>query len=130
MKEENILKEKFGKVNPFTVPEGYFDSFADKLMEQLPEPEARIIEMHAESWWHKLPLRKIAAVAAVAAIVGSGAFLAIRNEVDSHAPMASTVHQHTEKAEGTSTSYGSFDEMADYTMMDNQDIYASLVAEN
>lgn len=130
MKEENILKEKFGKANPFTVPEGYFDSFADKLMEQLPEPEARIIEMHAESWWHKLPLRKIAAVAAVTAIVGSGTFLVIRNEVGSHAPMASTVHQHYEKTEGMSTSYGSFDEMADYTMMDNQDIYASLVAEN
>jgi len=25
---------------------------------------------------------------------------------------------------------GSFDQMADYTMMDNQDIYASLIAEN
>ena len=130
MKEEKILKEKFGKANPFTVPEGYFDSFADKLMGQLPEPEARIIEMHAESWWHKMPLRKIAAAAAVAVVMGCGAFLAIHNETDNHAPMASTMHQHSEKGEGTSSSYGSFDEMADYTMMDNQDIYASLVAEN
>ena len=130
MKEEKILKEKFGKANPFTVPEGYFDSFADKLMGQLPEPEARIIEMHAESWWHKMPLRKIAAAAAVVAVVGGGAFFAIHSETGNHAPMASNMHQHSEKGESTSSSYGSFDEMADYTMMDNQDIYASLVAEN
>ena len=33
LKEEKILKDKLGTANHFTVPEGYFDSFAEKLME-------------------------------------------------------------------------------------------------
>lgn len=41
MKEEKNLLEKCGKKNPFTVPEGYFESFTDKLMEQLPEKESQ-----------------------------------------------------------------------------------------
>ncbi len=33
------LLKKYGKKNPFTVPEGYFQDFSEKLMEQLPEKE-------------------------------------------------------------------------------------------
>lgn len=35
--EDSKLKEKIGKTNPFKVPDGYFESFTDKLMEQLPD---------------------------------------------------------------------------------------------
>ncbi len=38
IKEEEKLLERCGKKNPFVVPEGYFEHFADHLMEQLPEP--------------------------------------------------------------------------------------------
>ena len=41
LKEEKILKDKFGTANHFTVPEGYFDSFAEKLMESLPAQNLR-----------------------------------------------------------------------------------------
>jgi len=37
MNEEKYIEEKLGKRNPFLVPDGYFDSFADRLMQQLPE---------------------------------------------------------------------------------------------
>ena len=44
-KEEKILIDKFGKANHFSVPEGYFESFTDQMMDLLPESEARVIEM-------------------------------------------------------------------------------------
>ena len=40
MKRNDLeLQKKYGKKNPFTVPEGYFDHFAEELMNQLPEKE-------------------------------------------------------------------------------------------
>ena len=41
MKEENELRKKYGAPNPFTVPEGYFENLAGKVMEQLPEKESQ-----------------------------------------------------------------------------------------
>ncbi len=39
MKEEDTLLRKHAARNPFTVPEGYFDSFSKELMSRLPEKE-------------------------------------------------------------------------------------------
>lgn len=39
MKEEEKLMNKFGKENPFNVPEGYFENFTKELMDKLPEKE-------------------------------------------------------------------------------------------
>lgn len=52
MKEEKNLLEKCGKKNPFTVPEGYFESFTDKLMEQLPEKESQ--EVPKIGMWQRI----------------------------------------------------------------------------
>ena len=41
MKEENELRKKYGAPNPFSVPEGYFENLAGKVMEQLPEKESQ-----------------------------------------------------------------------------------------
>ena len=40
--EEKIIQEKLGNQNPFRVPEGYFDSFADQLMSQIPETKREV----------------------------------------------------------------------------------------
>ena len=41
MKRNDLeLQKKYGKKNPYTVPEGYFDRFTEALMERLPEKEA------------------------------------------------------------------------------------------
>lgn len=127
MKEEKILKEKFGAVNHFTVPEGYFDSFADKLMEQLPDTEARVIPMHAESWWHRLPMRKIAAAIGTVVVLACGGMFYANHTSSGKAAIA---HVSSEHLQESGSEYGTFDQMADYTMMDNQDIYVSLVADN
>lgn len=37
MRQEDKLKEKVGTELPYTVPEGYFKSFKERMMESLPE---------------------------------------------------------------------------------------------
>ena len=102
-REENILKERFGKENPFKVPDGYFDHLTERIMENLPEQEVRVIDIRSrQTLWQKLPLRK--------------------SKVVAHAK------QHEQKA--VSSEDAAFNEMADYAMIDNETIYASLIAEN
>ena len=55
-REELFLKQKFGNERPFRVPEGYFDSFADNLMKELPEREAneaKVVPMRRRLSWRK-----------------------------------------------------------------------------
>lgn len=41
MKEDTELKKKFGKENPFRVPDGYFENIVPEIMKQLPEAEVQ-----------------------------------------------------------------------------------------
>lgn len=126
-REENILKERFGKENLFKVPEGYFDHLTERIMENLPEQEVRVIDIRSrQTLWQKLPLRKIAAAVAVVALLGGGSFWALQHEGDSK--MVAHAKQHEQKA--VSSEDAAFNEMADYAMIDNETIYASLIAEN
>lgn len=50
--EEKKLLERCGKNNPFTVPEGYFEHFTDKLMEQLPENKPQ--ELPEVGMWQRV----------------------------------------------------------------------------
>ena len=47
MREEYIIRRKFGKKEPFTVPENYFADFADRLMNELPEKNAPVVHQPA-----------------------------------------------------------------------------------
>ena len=127
MKEEQILKERFGTENHFSVPDNYFDTFADRLMQQLPEQEVPVVRI---SLWQRLPLRKIAAVVGAVVCMATGTLYVVQRT--SHAPhvqVAAHVENHEEPEEtANSTEYGTIDEMLDYTMTDNQEIYASLMA--
>lgn len=126
-REENILKERFGKENPFKVPDGYFDHLTERIMENLPEQEIRVIDIRSrQTLWQKLPLRKIAAAVAVVALLGGGSFWAWQHEVNSK--VVAHVKQHEQKA--VASEEAAFNEMADYAMIDNETIYASLMTEN
>lgn len=126
-KEEKILIDKFGKANHFSVPEGYFESFTDQMMDLLPESEARVIEMRPATWWNRLPIKKVAAAVGVVLVIGAGS-LWVGNHT--HSDKENTVSSSSLHHSSTGSEYGTFDQMADYTMMDNQTIYASLVGEN
>lgn len=135
MKEEHILKATLGTRNHFQVPEGYFDELASKVMASIPESQP-VVEMQVEhisqrarilSLWQNTKLRKGAAVACVALLlggvsVGVGTSLSSRNDAQHVFGQNYTPVAQTEDS--------SFDEAADYTMLDNQEIYASLLSES
>ena len=41
MKEEEFIKQHAGNRNPFSTPEGYFDTFTSRLMQRLPQQPAQ-----------------------------------------------------------------------------------------
>lgn len=115
MNEENYIIEKAGKRNPFQVPDGYFDTFASQLMQSLPEqpvckPCAKTVRLHSVFY---------AAASICVLLVCMAVYLlwpasAQTDAVQAQAP----VYKESDNA--------SFDEVADYVMLDNQDIYACL----
>lgn len=129
--EEKILASHLGKDNHFKVPEGYFDHLMEQVMDQLPEQEAQIIDFNSSpaSWWKHLPLRKIAATVAAVALLGAGGIIAL-NHLPSHQGNLAQAEKAHLKTTSETNEDATFDEMANYTMMDNETIYASLIAEN
>lgn len=121
--EEKYLEDKYGKKQPFKVPNGYFDSFADNLMDKLPEQQP-VMTPHISMWhkWHKLQLT-VAVAASVCAVMFS-VMTFMHDTKPAHSQLA---NNHTTKTV-TSDSYTTLDVAADYTMLDNDDIYV-LVSE-
>lgn len=52
MDKEKELKQKYGKNNPFKVPEGYFDHLTQHIMEQIPATQVQ--ETAEISLWGKI----------------------------------------------------------------------------
>ena len=142
MNEEKKINDIFGKENHFKVPEGYFDNFAEQMMAKIPmqefdspeetdkdcqENKAKFVHL---SLWRRLPLRKIAAVLAVTAMLGGGVLYQLQQSEKKHHAMAHNETPATESSHVTDGDDAAFEQMADYTMMDSQDLYAQLVAEN
>lgn len=116
--EEKYLEDKYGKKQPFKVPNGYFDSFAENLLDKLPEQQP-VMTPHISMWrkWRKLRLT-VAVAASVCAVMFS-VMTFMHNTKPTHSPLASN---HTTKTV-TNDSYNTLDVAADYTMLDNDDIY-------
>lgn len=112
-KEEQYIYDRCGKQNPFTVPDGYFDSLRTELMQ------------HATTTTKAIPLWKrwrgyVAAACLVGVvIVGLATYWGLKTTdvADTHVAVA-----------GYATVDDDFsdDEYADYTMLDNADIYSFL----
>ncbi len=142
MNEEKKINDIFGKDNHFKVPEGYFDNFAEQMMAKIPmqefdspeetdkdcqENKAKFVYL---SLWRHLPLRKIAAVLAMTAMLGGGVLYQLQQAEKKHHALAHNETPATESSHVTDGDDAAFEQMADYTMMDSQDFYAQLVAEN
>ena len=109
MNEDRFIQEKFGKKQPFKVPEGYFDAFAKGVMEQLPH-ESQTVPISAWRRW------RIAAAVAVAACFS--ALLFNVGEASDNVPQSSVAMAQR------AAYYDDLEEIADYAMMDVSDIYA------
>ena len=113
--EEKYLKSQIGTRNPFTVPEGYFDSFTARMMEQLPERTPVAV---APSRQHRLRVWLYAAACAVLGLFGTAVYFSQSESVDS-----------SELSVASTSIENYLDEAADYVMVDNHDIYACLASD-
>lgn len=132
MNEEMYIREKMGTKNPFTVPDGYFDSLADQIISRLPAeeemPAAEIRPLTNTTGDSRpaivrylRPLLYAAACAVLAIAVGT---------VYRNAAVTDTDHLVAHQQENVATySDTYFEDMADYAMLDNEEIYASLLAD-
>lgn len=111
MTEEKFLEERMTKQNPFRVPEGYFESFADHVMEQLPPQQQKAKHMPLRPWMY----------AAACLLVAVFCVAVYFSRIDT----AVTTSEMSQMA--VTDTY--MEEAADYVMIDNTDIYACL-AEN
>ncbi len=99
MKEEKLIRNLTeGKGNPFHVPNGYFDSFTDRMMKQLP---AQPVKEMSRLW------RYAAAVVVVAGL--STTYLLTHNNASSDSNYELYANDYNEQA-------------LDYALVGNQDI--------
>ncbi|MBQ8047453.1 MAG: hypothetical protein IJ196_05970 [Prevotella sp.] len=113
-KEEKILESRLGRDHHFTVPDGYFEQFNARIMEQLPEREARIVKMRPTAWRRLRPVWLAAAcVCGIVFSAGIYRHVAATQQADMVA-----------QAQYDSQYYYDYDEAADCMMLDNDDIYA------
>lgn len=118
--EEKELERMIGKKQPFAVPDGYFDRFADGMMARLPEQQP-VVQVPRAALWRRL--RPAIAVAACAGAVVWGAMQFVHS--DKTAPAHDAIARNTTAVYSASADgYSSLDVAADYTMIDNDDIYA------
>ena len=101
IEEEKHLREIVGQRNPFRVPEGYFEQLTAQVMQQLPEQQKARITM-LRPWLY-------AAACTVAAML-----------------MGVTYYLHQDSADDLVADGSYYEEGADYAMIDNMAIYASL----
>lgn len=117
MKEEQLLKQKFGSQRPFKVPEGYFDSLEKSLMQNVVEPAVPNKRPAIKAFMR--PLKWAACFAAVLLVSGTIYFNSLEKE--SYQNHADNISENM-----SSSVYADYilDEISDYAMLDNDDIYS------
>lgn len=116
MKEEKNILKRCGKNNPYTVPEGYFDTLSVRVMANIPTEEVKIIRItpqHKPIW-----IKWTGLVAACMA----GALICI-NVYD-----YSNQSRKTQLMSNAPTTEKTYDEqyqeeVLDYAMVDYNDVY-------
>ena len=105
---------------PFAVPEGYFDTLEDRIMQRIPQNEVRIMPTDSGKKTKILTLwkRYAAAAAVVAAIVGAVVFMPRIERNDGQVPMAK------QQTTTTTNDNSNVDAMADYIMADDYELYS------
>lgn len=119
MKEEFFLEQKFGRRGHFKVPEGYFGHFEEKFLRNLQDSSLTRIRHRA------MLIRYVACAACLVFIVISG-FLLFNAGVNEEKHSASNMSNNN------SSSFVNdymIDEISDYAMLDNDDIYSYVSGE-
>lgn len=131
-KYEKNLIDKVGRREPFKVPQDYFDHFAADLMSRLPQQPTAAEHIKPQSHATVVSLRKhwrpLAAAASTVVVVGLSTILYFNHNSATSGRIPTTeqeqVATNSQTLTGNDDIDGLIDECADYTMMDNEDMYA------
>lgn len=126
---EDILRQKFGQENHFQVPDGYFDKFMTDIMQQLPEQETTAIEVKLSATkkaWIR-PMRRLAIAASFAALLFGAATYYWSGSHQASSEMQTAKMEKVADTQSADNDEYYIDEMANYAMLDNSDIYAYLI---
>lgn len=122
VRDERYIKERFGQENPFKVPDGYFEKFADQMMNQLPDKQTGTVKVHRNVWSSVRPALMVAASVLVL-LLSTFVYFDYRNHQNTDAISSS------QKMPNESSSEVSVDQFTFLSMMDNEDIY-EIVSDN
>ena len=114
-KEDDIFKHQMGQENPFRVPEGYFEDLVSSISTRFLDENQSDISLHPH---RRIKLIGIAAACICAAIFGISVYFG-RNEKQS-----TNASVQKEVLSIKASVYNDIDRAVDYTMFDNEDIYA------
>lgn len=119
-REENKILKQFGRKDCFKIPEGYFEHLSEEVLSQLPEKTARTVVVKPVL----KPSHRWLKAAMFIGVISLSSVLGVHYL--SSASSNGTVNDNCPP----NTAYSMIDEIADYTMMDNDGIYASLMDNN
>lgn len=119
--EDVFIEQNFGKTNPFKVPDGYFDGLQSQIMQRIPQDAPRMATLRP-TIWRKARYVVAAAACACGLIAATATYIStLSSERESKA--------RTAIAQNSSYNMNAIDYVVEYSMMDNEDIYA-IVSEN
>lgn len=135
MKSTNDLEEEYGRQRPFSVPEGYFSGLSSRVMSSRVMSELSAVaeqereDRSASKRGLRSYLRPMAAAAVTVGIVVVG-FLAYHSLEGVQGVRSLLGGRGVQDSYVLSESSGdAFDQAADYFMIDESDMYASLASE-
>lgn len=112
------MKEEYRQEH-FRVPEGYFESFTEKMMGQLPDQPFQAMTTKRKRSW----LPHIAAAAVVILLASATTLYFTMQEMQKER----TIKANIEKDSHEDTSTYTVEEAAHYAMIDNQGVYYMLM---
>lgn len=118
--EEDYVRSKMGNKNPFTVPEGYFEQLAGDILNKIPNSVQK--DQKPALIKHFRPLLYAAACVCIAMF---GIVIYQNLDKQGNDTLNTNIISHN------TTDYNDkfIDDAADYAMIDNDEIYASLLAD-
>ena len=123
MNEEDFIKSKMGTRNPFVVPDGYFDQLTAQVMQKINAEEEKKTKKAKPAILRTLRPLLYAAACTCIALFGVATYQHLNQEASESQDLQSNI------VVTSSYSDSYFEECADYAMLDNDDIYASLLAD-
>lgn len=119
--EKRIINEIVGRGNPYRVPDGYFDNIASDIINKLPLDEKKSIPHVAVSRIHLRLVRKVAVAACLVGVMFTAGLLFHNTILNTKNGGNSNTAEYSNSA---SNAYVYMNQVFEYSMKDNNDIYA------